>query len=104
MSALDAVAQNPRHLAHPENSKTLKFLTFPFHILTLDLCAFAPSIILVMRSLMMPPVVFALLAFVVAPFRSRVSLHLENLALRHQLTVYQPMVHRPYLRPTDRLF
>jgi hypothetical protein len=52
----------------------------------------------------MPPVVFALLAFVVAPFRSRASLHLENLALRHQLTVYQHMVHRPYLRPTDRLF
>jgi putative transposase len=53
---------------------------------------------------MMPPVVFALLAFVVAPFRLRASLHLENLALRHQLTVYQHMVHRPYLRPTDRLF
>ena len=35
---------------------------------------------------MMPPVVFALLAFVVAPFRSQASLHLENLALRHQLT------------------
>jgi putative transposase len=53
---------------------------------------------------MMPPVVSALLAFVVALFRSRASLHLENLALRHQLTVYQHTVHRPYLRSTDRLF
>ena len=52
----------------------------------------------------MPPVVSALLAFVVALFRSRASLHLENLALRHQLMVYQHTVHRPHLRPTDRLF
>jgi putative transposase len=38
-----------------------------------------------------------------ALFRSRVSLQLENVALRHQLTVYQRTVHRVHLRPTDRL-
>jgi putative transposase len=53
---------------------------------------------------MMPPVISVLLAFVVALFRSQASLYLENLALRHQLIVYQHTVHRPYLRPTDRLF
>ena len=36
--------------------------------------------------------------------RSRASLHLEHLALRHQLAVYQHTIHRPRLRPTDRLF
>jgi putative transposase len=52
---------------------------------------------------MMPPVVSALLAFVATLFRSRESLRLEHLALRHQLAVYQQTVHRPRLRPTDRL-
>jgi putative transposase len=53
---------------------------------------------------MMPPVVSALLAFVGSLFRSRVSLHLEHLALWHQLAVYQHTVHRPRLHSTDRLF
>jgi putative transposase len=53
---------------------------------------------------MMLPVISALLAFVTALFRSRASLCLEHLALRHQLAVYQQTVHRPRLRPTDRLF
>jgi hypothetical protein len=53
---------------------------------------------------MMPPVISALLAFVMALFRSRRSLHLEHLALRHQLAVYQRSVPRPRLRATDRLF
>jgi transposase InsO family protein len=53
---------------------------------------------------MMPPVVSAFLGFVIALFQSRASLHLENLALRHQLAVYQRTVPRPRLRPTDRLF
>ena len=51
----------------------------------------------------MPPVVSVLLAFVAALFRSGVALRLENLALRHQLAVYQQTVRRPRLRPTDRL-
>ena len=50
----------------------------------------------------MPPVVSALLAFVIALFRAHAALHLENLALRHQLAVYRQTVHRPPLRPTDR--
>jgi putative transposase len=57
-----------------------------------------------MRILIMPPVVSALLAFMAALFRSHTSLRLEHLALRHQLAVYQQTVHRPRLRPTDRLF
>jgi putative transposase len=52
----------------------------------------------------MPPVAATFLAFVAALFQSRASLHLENLALRHQVIVYQQTVHRLRLRPTDRLF
>ena len=52
----------------------------------------------------MPPVVSVLLALVGSLFRSRISLHLEHLALRHQLAVYQQTVHRPRLHATDRLF
>ena len=52
----------------------------------------------------MPPVLSALLAFIASPFRSTASLRLENLALRHQVAVYKQSVHRPRLRPTDRLF
>jgi hypothetical protein len=39
-----------------------------------------------------------------ALFRSRASLHLENLALRHQVALYKETVHRPWLRLTDRVF
>jgi hypothetical protein len=53
---------------------------------------------------MMLPVLTALLAFAVGFFRSRASLCLENLALRHQLAVYQQTVHRPRRRLTDCLF
>lgn len=49
------------------------------------------------------PVIAALLAFVATLFRSRTSLRLENLALRHQLAVYKQTVHRPRLHPSDRL-
>jgi putative transposase len=52
----------------------------------------------------MPPVVSALLAFMAVLFRPYTSLRLENLALRHQLAVYQQTVARPRLRRTDRLF
>jgi putative transposase len=52
----------------------------------------------------MPPVFSALLAFVAAWFRSRAALHLEHLALRHQLAVYKQTIARPRLRATDRLF
>jgi putative transposase len=52
----------------------------------------------------MPPVATTCLAFVAALFQSRASLHLENLALRHQVMVYQQTVHRLRLCPTDRLF
>ena len=52
----------------------------------------------------MPPVVAALLAFVVSLFQSRQALHLRILALQHQVSVYKQTVPRPRLRPTDRLF
>jgi putative transposase len=47
--------------------------------------------------------VSALLACISAMLRSRASLHLEHLALRHQVAVYQYTIHRPRLRPTDGL-
>jgi putative transposase len=52
----------------------------------------------------MPPVMSALLAFVVVLCRSRASLCLENLALRHQVAIYKQTIPRPRLHPTDRLF
>src|ERR671924_389104 len=61
-----------------------------------------PSLI-VMRSLMILPVISASFACMAALFRSRASLHLEHLALRHQLMVYQRALSRPRLRATDRL-
>ena len=45
----------------------------------------------------------ALLAYVVSRFRSHESLRLENMALRHQLAVYQQTVKRPKLSLSDRL-
>src|SRR5262245_56810038 len=56
-----------------------------------------------MRFPTMFPVVSALLAFFTASFRSRQSIQLEILALRHQLAVYQLSVPRPRIQPTDRL-
>jgi putative transposase len=52
----------------------------------------------------MPPVMSALLTFVIALCRSRASLCLDNLALRHQVAIYKQTISRPRLRPTDRLF
>jgi putative transposase len=59
---------------------------------------------MVRRFLIMLPVISALLAFVAGLFRSRASLCLEHLALRHQLAVYKQTVDRPRLRSTDRMF
>ena len=52
----------------------------------------------------MKSVFSALIAYIVSRFRSHQSLRLENMALRHQLAVYQQTVKRPKLRPCDRLF
>jgi putative transposase len=51
----------------------------------------------------MLPVISALPAFVAGLFRSRASLCLEHLALRHQLAVYKQTVHRPRLHSSDRV-
>jgi hypothetical protein len=40
----------------------------------------------------------ALMAYAVSRFRSHESLHLENMALRHQLVVYHHTIKRPKLR------
>jgi putative transposase len=53
---------------------------------------------------MISSVVSALFACISAMLWSRASLHLEQLALRQQLAVYQHTIHRPRLHPTDRLF
>jgi putative transposase len=52
----------------------------------------------------MPPVVSTLLAYLMTRFRSRRSMQMEIIALRHQVAVYKQTVSRPHLRPTDRLF
>src|SRR5262249_41045469 len=59
---------------------------------------------MVKRFMIMLSVISALLACVAGLFRSRASLYLEHLALRHQLAVYQHTIHRPRLWPADRLF
>jgi hypothetical protein len=51
----------------------------------------------------MPRVVTILLTSIATWFRSRVSLQLELIALRHQVAVYQQRISRPKLRPADRL-
>jgi hypothetical protein len=51
----------------------------------------------------MTPIGHALLAFVARFFRSRVSLQLEIVALRHQLTLSQRSSRRPRVRPSDRI-
>jgi hypothetical protein len=53
---------------------------------------------------MMLPVLSAPLAFAVGLFRSRASLCLAHLALRHQWAVDQQTAHRPRFRLPDRLF
>ena len=50
---------------------------------------------------MRPSIVSALLALCVSLFRSRLALHLQILALQHQLAVYKQTVTRLRLRPTD---
>ncbi|MGH8065049.1 MAG: helix-turn-helix domain-containing protein [Candidatus Entotheonellia bacterium] len=52
----------------------------------------------------MPPIVSALLAFVVSLFQSRQTMHLRILALQHRVAVYKQTGLRPHLCPADRLF
>jgi len=51
----------------------------------------------------MTPIVRARLAFAVSLVRSRAALHLEILALQHQLGVYQRSARRLHVRPSDRV-
>jgi hypothetical protein len=51
----------------------------------------------------MKPIVCALLLLVSAVIRSRVSLQLEIVALRHQLAVYQRTTKRPPISSGDRI-
>jgi hypothetical protein len=50
----------------------------------------------------MKPIICALLLLVSAVIRSRVSLQLEIVALRHQLAVYQRTTKRPPISSGDR--
>jgi len=52
----------------------------------------------------MKTIIGALLAFVSILFRSRLTLQLEIVALRHQLSVYQRTTPRPRINPGDRIF
>ena len=51
----------------------------------------------------MPSLVYAILGALGALFRSQISLRVENVALRHQLAIYQRTVKRPSIRPADRI-
>jgi len=51
----------------------------------------------------MKPIISTLFAFVSILFRSRLTLQLENVALRHQPTVYQRGTERPRISPGDRV-
>jgi transposase InsO family protein len=51
----------------------------------------------------MRPAVYAFLSMLGALFRSQLSIRAENIALRHQLAVYQRTVKRPIIRPEDRI-
>src|SRR5215510_7667922 len=48
-------------------------------------------------------IVSILLTSISAWFRSRLSVQIELIALRHQVAVYKQSISRPKLRPTDRL-
>jgi putative transposase len=51
----------------------------------------------------MKPILCALLTFLATLFRSRLSMQLEIMALRHQISVYQRSSRRPRLKPGDRI-
>jgi putative transposase len=59
---------------------------------------------MMMRFRMMPSIVSVLLAVLVSLFQSRWAMHLQILALQHQVAVYKQTVHRPRLRTDDRVF
>ena len=52
----------------------------------------------------MKTIVTALFVFLTTLFRSRATLQLEIVALRHQLTIYHRTTRRPRIQPADRLF
>jgi hypothetical protein len=89
-----------KNLYLPE--RLLDFSRFPPHAGLADVSIFRDASI--RRLLLMVPIISALLSFVASLFRSRASLCLEHLALRHQLVVYKQTVYRPRLRWTDRVF
>ena len=51
----------------------------------------------------MKPIVCAFIAFVTTLLRSRLSLQIEIVALRHQLAVYERSARRPRIHPGDRI-
>jgi putative transposase len=52
----------------------------------------------------MKTLLLSVLAFLRDTLRSRLSMQIEIVALRHQLTVYQRSQKRPRIKPADRLF
>lgn len=52
----------------------------------------------------MTPLVRALVAFAVSLVRSRASLQVEIVALRHQLTIYERSIRRPRVQRSDQIF
>jgi len=52
----------------------------------------------------MKAVFFSIFYFVLFGFRSRLSMKMEIVALRHQLLVYQRKTKKPEIKPADRVF
>jgi hypothetical protein len=84
----------------PENSKfAILLLVWAIHVTLAFLTVLSPG-----GFRIMPPLARALIAFLATWFCSRLSLQVEIVALRHQLTIYQRSVSRPRLHPADRIF
>jgi len=52
----------------------------------------------------MKAVISSVFSFVLSVFRSRLSMKMEIIALRHQLSVYQRKIKKPKIQPSDRIF
>jgi hypothetical protein len=76
--------------------KFLIFFTAGDHLLSL-------AILSAIEQKTMQPILYALLTFFATLCRSRLSMQLEIMALRHQLSVYQRSARRPRLKAGDRL-
>jgi hypothetical protein len=84
----------------PENPNPLKFLTFTSAMITLERWTVPLPVTSRDKVSIMSPIVSVLLASVFTWFRSRLSMQMELIALRHQVAVYKQNI--PRSTPADR--